>query len=229
MTIVVRLFLTKKGTILWYTYKGDIMNFLKKNCKYIIAALLFLLFIIILINIDSKEIAKFDTYIYNLIPKNATLTKIMKCITFLGETVTIISLCVIFTLIFIFKDKKISLSIPINLIGMTIIVQALKRIVQRTRPIGINLITETGFSFPSGHTASSLALYGYLIYLINKKGSNKTFKIFITIFLTVIILGVGISRIYLGVHYASDVLAGLSLSLSYLIIFTSIKPINRDI
>jgi undecaprenyl-diphosphatase len=96
--------------------------------------------------------------------------------------------------------------------------QVLKRIIRRPRPTGINLIKENGFSFPSGHSMVSMAFYGVLIYLINKSKLNKETKLLLSLLLSILILFIGISRIYLGVHYASDVLAGFSLSLAYLII-----------
>lgn len=79
-----------------------------------------------------------------------------------------------------------------------------------------------GYSFPSGHSMISAAFYGFLIYLIYKKVKNKKFKITLIIVLSILIVSIGISRIYLGVHYTSDVLAGFTVSVSYLIIYTSI-------
>lgn len=98
----------------------------------------------------------------------------------------------------------------------------LKHIVQRPRPTEFRIIDETGYSFPSGHSMVSAAFYGFLIYLIYKNVKNKYLKWGIIILLSIIVITIGISRIYLGVHYTSDVLAGYLISISYLIIFTSI-------
>ena len=122
----------------------------------------------------------------------------------------------------LFRSKKMSFSILLNLVIVTFLNIFLKNIIQRPRPDDFRLINETGYSFPSGHSMISMAYYGYLIYLIFKFVKNKKLKTFLITFLCILILTIGLSRIYLGVHYTSDVIAGFVLSVSYLIIYTSI-------
>ena len=69
---------------------------------------------------------------------------------------------------------------------------------------------------------ASMAFYGFLIYLIYKNIKNKYLKWSLIIFLGTLIVAIGASRIYLGVHYTSDVLAGFLISIAYLILYTSI-------
>ena len=69
---------------------------------------------------------------------------------------------------------------------------------------------------------ASAAFYGFLIYLIYKKIENKKLKIILMTILSLLILLIGVSRIYLGVHYTSDVFAGFCVSISYLAIYTHI-------
>ena len=101
----------------------------------------------------------------------------------------------------------------------------LKYILQRPRPTEFRIIEETGYSFPSGHSMVSLAFYGYLIYLIYKYINNKHLKRTLIIILSVLICIIGVSRIYLGVHYTSDVLGGFLISFAYLIIY--IELVNK--
>ena len=119
------------------------------------------------------------------------------------------------------KNKKIGLSIFSNLVIITVLNQLLKRILQRPRPTEFRIIEETGYSFPSGHSMVSMAFYGYLIYLIYRYVKNKYVKWISIAFLSVLICSIGVSRIYLGVHYTSDVLGGFLVSISYLILFIS--------
>ena len=125
------------------------------------------------------------------------------------------------------KNKKIGVSIFSNLVIVTILNQLLKGILQRPRPTEYRIIEETGYSFPSGHSMISMAFYGYLIYLIYKYVKNKYIKCISIAVLSLLICTIGISRIYLGVHYTSDVLGGFLISISYLVIF--ISAVNKFI
>ena len=109
----------------------------------------------------------------------------------------------------------------LNLAIATILNVLLKNILQRPRPIEYRIIDESGYSFPSGHSMISMAFYGFIIYLIYKYVKNKKVKYTSISILSILIFAIGISRIYLGVHYTSDVLAGFLIAISYLIVFTS--------
>ena len=113
------------------------------------------------------------------------------------------------------RNKKIGISIFSNLVIITILNQLLKRILQRPRPTEYRIIEETGYSFPSGHSMISMAFYGYLIYLIYKYVKNKYIKWTSIILLSILICSIGISRIYLGVHYTSDVLGDFYINIIF--------------
>ena len=120
------------------------------------------------------------------------------------------------------KKKKIGISIPLNLGLSALLNITLKQILQRPRPIEYRVIDESGYSLPSGHSMVSMAFYGYLIYFIYKHIENKYIKWSLIILLSILIISIGISRIYLGVHYTSDVIAGFLIALSYLIIYINV-------
>lgn len=193
-----------------------------KKFKWIILFICLLMFIAILEDVFEKEIMKLDILGYGLISNiiSDNITPIAILITNFGGAITLIGLTIIFLLIM--KNKKMSFSILLNLVIVTFLNIFLKNIIQRPRPDDFRLINETGYSFPSGHSMISMAYYGYLIYLIFKFVKNKKLKTFLITFLCILILTIGLSRIYLGVHYTSDVIAGFVLSVSYLIIYTSI-------
>lgn len=200
-----------------------------KNNKLLIEISIPLLLIITIITIKviTKQELFIDKIAYKILVeylRNDNLTTFMKLVTKLGNTEVVIPLTIITIIFTIFKikNKKLSLSITLNLIGITLINQILKHIIKRDRPIGYRLIEMSGYSFPSGHAMASMAFYGLLIYIIKRLGKNKYINnLLITINIAIIIL-IGVSRIYLGVHYLSDVITGYSISIIYLFIITKI-------
>jgi len=109
--------------------------------------------------------------------------------------------------------------------GVYLSVLILKEIIQRVRPDEIYMkVHKSSFSFPSGHSSVSMFFYLTLIYLINTSVKNKWAKIFIDAFLILWILSVGLSRIYLGVHYPSDVLGGYLVGIFAFLLFYLYSP-----
>lgn len=197
-------------------------EFLKKYGKWFVVAVLLFVFAFITHELLKNELKTFDTTVYNFIisMKSPIITQIFKAITFFASPVFLIILSIL--LFFIFKNKKYGLLSLMNLIVVTITNQLLKFTFTRPRPFEWMLIPETGYSFPSGHAMVSLGFYGMLVFLIWQTNISKNKKIIWTIVLAILILLIGISRIYLGVHYASDIIGGFTLSLSYLIVATSL-------
>lgn len=193
------------------------MKLTKKRVLAIIAILLAIIFLYVMDRVVDNEISKFDSLIYGMFTHSDWRTTVMKCITFMGDAVAFAGMSLI--LIIVIKNKKLALTIPLNLILISELNSFMKLIIKRPRPDGINLIQIGGYSFPSGHSATSLAFYGFLMYLIYKKCKNTKLKIFSMIFLGLLIFFIGLSRIYLGVHYASDVVGGFALASIYLIIY----------
>lgn len=187
----------------------------KVNC--LIAVILMIFFIIVTALVVTNNISWFDDSIYNFIIgfRSNPLDLVLKTITRLGDTI-VIMIIVIVTLMFLNKRNRI-------ILGSTTILtvtfnQAIKHILRRPRPEHLRLIKQGGFSYPSGHSMIAICVYGIMIYLINKNIKNKKIKIMLSILLTILILTIGISRIYVGVHYPSDVLGGFLLSGTILIL-----------
>lgn len=206
--------------------KEKIKEFIVKNLKWIILFICLIGFLALAEDVFNKEIMNGDIIGYKIISTfliSDFTIPIAKVITNFGGAIFLIVVTIV--LFILIKNKKIRLSIFSNLVIITILNQLLKRILQRPRPTEYRIIEETGYSFPSGHSMISMAFYGYLIYLIYKYVKNKYIKWISIVLLSILICAVGISRIYLGVHYTSDVLGGFLISISYLIIY--ISAINK--
>lgn len=206
--------------------KENVIKFIKNNWRWMILFICLIGFLALAEEVFHQEIMNGDIVGYDIVSKlfkfNVS-TPIAKFMTNFGGAIFVISLTTI--LFFVIKDKKIGISIITNLGIVTILNQIIKFIMQRPRPTEFRIIEETGYSFPSGHSMVSLAFYGYLIYLIYKYINNKHLKRTLIIILSVLICIIGVSRIYLGVHYTSDVLGGFLISFAYLIIY--IELVNK--
>lgn len=196
------------------------------NYVWIIFFICLIIFLALAEDVFNHDIMHGDIIGYDFISHyliNDFTTPMMKTITWCGGAICLVLLTII---LFIFlKNKRDSVLIGINLVTITLLNQIFKFILQRPRPEGYRIINEVGYSFPSGHSMISMAFYGFLIYLIYKNVVNKYVKWTLIIFLTFLIISIGISRIYLGVHYTSDVLAGFLVSISYLILYIRITNV----
>lgn len=145
---------------------------------------------------------------YQLISRlsSESMTGIMLAITFLGSWVSIVIICLICLVISFKKGLFISLNVSLIWIVNFII----KNMVERPRPSVTRLVAETGFSFPSAHAMVSFGLFALICYMLKDK-----YKIFSILIITIPIF-ISITRVYLGVHYTSDVIAGCLFALTYL-------------
>ena len=198
-------------------FKCDIMK------RRILILSTFILFILFLMLYLFNRVNLLDTFIYDLIIsfKSNWFTKFMKYITFLASTKFITCIVILLFILSLFKGK-LPLIINWIILGEVVINNIIKVLVRRERPIIINMVTENTFSFPSGHTMAAVVFYGFLIYLIRKSKLDKKYKILVSIILSLLIILIMMSRIYLGAHYFSDVIAGASLATSYLLLMVGI-------
>lgn len=181
-----------------------------------------IIFLIISYFALTNEILAFDTvireYIYEL--RNENLTLIMKSITYLGNWQTITVLCFFLLL---FSSTRMSFGVPLSATAIisAMLQKLLKNAFHRERPdIALHLIQQGGFSFPSGHSMTVLVFYGMMIYLCRQKMNNRTAANIVTVLLFLLIFFIGLSRIYLGVHYPTDVLGGWAIGSFLLLLLT---------
>lgn len=202
---------------------GGIMDKIKGKWKHLTVIILLLTFIGLLVSVLLERELYIDSFMYDTVilnTRNDILTKGLTLITFLASpTFLVIASIVIF---FILRTGKDKFHFTFNICFITLLNQILKKLILRPRPDVIQLVKQGGYSFPSGHSMASVAFYGYLVYLLWETKLNKRYKYIGTFLLVSLIILICFSRIYLGVHYASDVLAGICLSVIHLIIYIGI-------
>jgi len=145
------------------------------------------------------------------------LTKFFTIITNIGSAYTLMAISVLILLIK--KNKKKAFLITINLALVFITSQVFKVLIRRDRPALIFLVNATGYSYPSGHMMVSSAFYFYILYLLCRKINNKIVRGVLFILTFGLIILIGFSRMYLGVHYLTDIIGAILLSVVYLIVF----------
>ena len=184
----------------------------RKKSKILIVFLLLAIFLTFAFLAKNKDSGIWiDEAIMELIHKNITplKTTFMKVITFFGSTYFLI-LSGLAILLFSIKYKHRENLVPLILstVGCSLLNTIIKYMVTRTRPIKYFLIKQGGYSFPSGHSMVSMCFYTTMTYLLTKNIKDKNKKVLLWIGNFIIIGLIGFSRIYLGVHWFSDVLAG---------------------
>lgn len=141
--------------------------------------------------------------------RNDYLNSIFTFVTHLGDVWFITALCVILILIPPARSKGFTWPLVACALIPALLQRLLKYLVKRPRPdIDMFLIDQSGYSFPSGHSLTGLVFYGFAIFLINRKFPGRRTTKVCSILLVFLIFMLGVSRLYLGVHYFTDVLAG---------------------
>ena len=172
--------------------------------------------------IFKLENTGFDTNVFkSVLPLiNKTNTSIMVFVSFFASQNFLLpaNIAVAVYFLFIDKHKWYSIKIPVVALGSFAVMSGLKIIFHRTRPLDPVFEAARGFSYPSGHAMSAMTFYGLLIYIVWDKVKNNTLKWILAILLLITVFLIGFSRVYLRVHYASDVLAGFSLGIVWLVI-----------
>ena len=180
-----------------------------------------LLFMIIgyIVKFYPEMLVSFDQPIQTAIRGDLpeTLTLLFRAITHLIDIPVIISWVLIVAFIFYRKQWKMESYLMLgNLTLAGILIVTFKNIYQRPRPEIVQLVEEKGFSFPSGHSLAVTLMVGSLIVILSQRIKNTTWRKVVQIGLGIYLVSVLVSRIYLGVHYPSDVIASLCVGLGVL-------------
>lgn len=179
--------------------------------RSIIFIVLFILLVLVTVSVTAGRVVpaadlRFDMILYAL--RTHTLVRFAKAITILGTTAFVLAAtALIFVILFAKKLRAQAISLAATVLGAGGIALFLKDAVGRARPpVAIHAAVETSFSFPSGHATLSMALYGFGAFLLCRRYPKQAPIILAAA--TLLILAIGFSRLYLGVHYPSDVLGG---------------------
>ena len=180
-----------------------------------------LLFMIIgyIVKFYPEMLVSFDQPIQTAIRGDLpeTLTLLFRAITHLIDIPVIISWVLIVAFIFYRKQWKMESYLMLgNLTLAGILIVTFKNIYQRPRPEILHLVEEKGFSFPSGHSLAVTIMVGTLIVILSQRIKNTVWRKIVQILLSLYIVSVLVSRIYLGVHYPSDVIASFCVGLGVL-------------
>lgn len=179
---------------------------------FIISVVSLVGFSIMAILISRHHILAFDSAIISYVQGMETpaLTAIMKFFTFIGSRDSIITIAII-VMLFLFvvlHHRSELVFFIIAIVGADILNRILKDFLHRARPDLHRLIEIGGYSFPSGHAMSAMAVYGALAFLLWRHIPTRIGRSILIILSAIMIFMIGISRVYLGVHYPSDIIGG---------------------
>ncbi len=140
-----------------------------------------------------------------------TLTSLMTGITQLGSPLTL-GIAFVFLLILFWKNKwpRAAEWMAVAMAGTALLDLSLKHAMHRVRPVPFFGVAPISYSFPSGHALSSFCFYGVLAGLVAARIRKPFFRAAVWILAASLVAAIGLSRVYLGVHYPTDVLAGYS-------------------
>jgi membrane protein DedA with SNARE-associated domain/membrane-associated phospholipid phosphatase len=175
--------------------------------------------------INSDIIVSADIRVANLLVifRSAELTTVFSWITLLGkwETILIFTTATILVL-WLWEKRSYIIPLLLSIVGSEVFTYIGKVVFHRARP-DVAIYAENSFSFPSGHATIAIAFYGFLAYYLIKNSKKWKFKInvFFASFITILLIG--FSRLYLGVHYVSDVWGGYLAGAIWLIIAISLS------
>lgn len=196
----------------------------RENRRLIVVLVCLVAFLILLNEVMEGEIMRIDQLAYELIVQRLRtpwLTPIMEAFSALATPVALIVMLLVIAAFA--PGRRPGWCCTLNLVLAALLNVVLKTIVQRPRPDeSLRLVVEHGFSFPSGHSMVAMAFFGLIVWIIWHYERDRRHRMLLCAAFSILIVLIGVSRIYLGVHYASDVLGGFCASLVWLAFYTRV-------
>ncbi|MBQ3611990.1 MAG: phosphatase PAP2 family protein [Firmicutes bacterium] len=214
--------------------KERTVNFKKQNRIKIISIISTCLaaFFALWLMVEVGDASLIDDPVRNAVisTRSDWLTPVMKAITYMGNWQTITVICLI---LLAFRKTRLTYGVPLSIgaLFVSLANKGIKAIVMRPRPDqAMFLIEQGGWSFPSGHSITSMFFYGMAIWLIRRNVTDPGLADILTVLLAIPMVLIGVSRVYLGVHYPTDVLAGWCLGVLVIAAIAEIiKRASNDI
>jgi undecaprenyl-diphosphatase len=147
-----------------------------------------------------------------------SLTEAMRVATAFGDGLTLTAVCGAASVAsWVNGHRRAALFMATAAVGAGLLCNVLKLLFERERPSEVfRLVSASSYSFPSGHSMASASSYGALAIVLGR--SHRNWRHVVVALAILIVLSVGVSRVYLRVHYVTDVLAGWLLGLSWLVV-----------
>ena len=214
--------------------KERTINFKKQNRIKMISIISTCLaaFFALWLMVEVGDASLIDDHVRNAVisTRRDWLTPIMKVITYMGNWQTITVICLI---LLAFRKTRLTYGVPLSIgaLFVSLANKGIKAIVMRPRPDqAMFLIEQGGWSFPSGHSITSMFFYGMVIWLIRRNVTDRRLADILTVLLAIPMVLIGVSRVYLGVHYPTDVLAGWCLGVLVVVAIAEvIKRTSNDV
>lgn len=202
---------------------GRVASAARNNRTILLVTACAAIFLGLLSYVLRGEAMKLDQMAYWLVVENLRsdwLTPIMESFSALATPVSLIAMLLVIAAFA--PGKRPGWFCTVNLALAALLNVVLKTLIQRPRPEGFRLAVESGFSFPSGHSMAAMAFFGLIVWMVWHYEQDRRQRLILTAAFSAVIAMIGISRIYLGVHYASDVLGGFCASIIWLVFYTKL-------
>lgn len=196
---------------------------LRANWRFVVAVCALGIFLLLLEDVLDGEIMRIDRWAYLLFVERLRtpwLNVLMESVSSLATPVVLVVLTLVIGAFA--PGRRPGWCCATNLVLVAVLNVVLKLLIQRPRPVGFRLVEESGFSFPSGHSMVAAAFFGLIVWLLWRYERDRRRKVFFSAVFSLVIVAIGVSRIYLGVHYASDVVGGFCAALIWLAVYTRI-------